>query len=67
MPELPEVETLRRSIAPSLQDQTIQAVIVREPRLRWLIPNTLATNLLGQTIHDIQRRGKYLLFQCEQG
>ena len=67
MPELPEVETIRRSITPFLQGQTIQAVIVREPRLRWSVPKTLATCLLGQSIHDIQRRGKYLLFQCEQG
>ena len=67
MPELPEVETIRRNIVSSLQGQTIQAVIVRESRLRWLVPNTLATCLLGQSIHDIQRRGKYLLFQCELG
>lgn len=67
MPELPEVETIRRSIALPLQGQIIKAVIVREPRLRWSVPNTLATDLLGQSIQDIQRRGKYLLFQCEQG
>jgi formamidopyrimidine-DNA glycosylase len=67
MPELPEVETIRQSIAPSLQGQIIQTVMVREPRLRWSVPSTLATCLEGQTIHDIQRRGKYLLFQCDQG
>ncbi len=67
MPELPEVETIRRCIKADLLGQIIQTVIVREPRLRWPVPETLVTQLPNQQIHQIQRRGKYLLLQCDQG
>lgn len=67
MPELPEVETTRRGIRNSVIDQTVQQVIVRETRLRWPIPTTLCRDLPGQTIHTLRRRGKYLLFQTDNG
>jgi formamidopyrimidine-DNA glycosylase len=67
MPELPEVETIRRGIAPRLEGQLIQTVIVRESRLRWPVPDNLATILPHQQVQSIRRRGKYLLFRCSQG
>ncbi len=67
MPELPEVETTRRGLQPHLENQAIHAVIVRHPRLRWPVPIQLATLLPGKRILNIQRRGKYLLFDTEAG
>ena len=61
MPELPEVETTRRGLAPHLEGQTIQAVIIRHPTLRWPVPQQLTTLLPGKHIRQIQRRAKYLL------
>jgi len=67
MPELPEVETTRRGIAPHVLNQTIKKVIVRNPRLRWPITNNLAVILHKQKIKKITRRGKYLLLHCDKG
>ena len=67
MPELPEVETTRRGITPHVLNQTIEKVIVRNPRLRWLIPNNLAQILQKQKIKKTTRRGKYLLLHCDKG
>jgi formamidopyrimidine-DNA glycosylase len=67
MPELPEVETTRLGIAPYIEGQQIQAVIVREPRLRWPVPETLAQTLTGQRVRSVSRRGKYLLLAAESG
>jgi formamidopyrimidine-DNA glycosylase len=64
MPELPEVETTLRGIKSFVNKQRITEVIVRRPRLRWPIPEKIKYNLNGQTIRDIQRRAKYLLFYC---
>ncbi len=65
MPELPEVETTRRGLAPHVAGQTIRAVIVRNPALRWPIPAQLPATLSGATIAGIDRRGKYLLLRIE--
>ena len=67
MPELPEVETVRRGISPTLIHQTITQIEIRRSNLRWPIPQNLATELIGLTVLDIQRRGKYLLFITEKG
>ena len=67
MPELPEVETARRGLAPHLEGETVQAVIIRHPSLRWPIPPQLCTLLVGQRLRQIQRRAKYLLFDTEAG
>ena len=67
MPELPEVETTRRGIAPHLLGHRVQALHVRQPRLRWPVPAELATGLGGQTITSVERRGKYLLLGCARG
>lgn len=66
MPELPEVETSRRGIAPHLEGRTISGAIVRTPKLRWPIPE-LATILPGQGIERVDRRAKYLLVRCTRG
>jgi len=67
MPELPEVETTRRGIAPHIEKHTITAVTVRNFSLRWPIPSDIETLLLSQTVHRIDRRAKYLLLQCDTG
>jgi len=61
MPELPEVETIRRGVEPHVVGRTIAKVIVREPRLRWPVPSTLAAFAEGRRITGTSRRGKYLL------
>lgn len=67
MPELPEVETTRRGIAPYLQGQTIAKAVVRNAKLRWPIPDNLSALVSGLAIQDIRRRAKYLLLECETG
>ncbi|MFK5969409.1 MAG: bifunctional DNA-formamidopyrimidine glycosylase/DNA-(apurinic or apyrimidinic site) lyase [Candidatus Marithrix sp.] len=67
MPELPEVETIKRGIVASLEGQTIKSVLVRNKRLRWPIPDLLTTILPKQSIINISRRGKYLLCECTKG
>lgn len=67
MPELPEVETTRRGIAPHLTGARVNRVIIRQPRLRWPIPDSLPELLKGRKILDVSRRGKYLLFQFRHG
>jgi formamidopyrimidine-DNA glycosylase len=67
VPELPEVETTRRGIAPLLVGQTVQKVIVRDRRLRWPVPRQLSSHLCGGTFTDVDRRAKYLLVYIESG
>lgn len=67
MPELPEVETTRRGVAPWCQGEVVEALAVREPRLRWPVPRRLGEQLVGQRIEAIDRRGKYLLFRTAAG
>jgi formamidopyrimidine-DNA glycosylase len=62
MPELPEVETTRRGLAPHVVGRSIAAVEVREPRLRWPVPRDLGIRLQGRRIETLDRRAKYLLF-----
>ena len=67
MPELPEVETTKRGIAPHLLNRRILRVDVREPRLRWPVSKTFAQNIAGHKVLDVSRRAKYLLFKLEHG
>ncbi len=67
MPELPEVETTRRGIAPFLTGARIRRVVVRERRLRWPIPSAVERGLAGSVIAAVQRRAKYLLFESRNG
>ncbi len=64
MPELPEVETVRRSLLPRLVGQTIEDVIIGLPRIiKHPQPNQFIERLGGRRFLDIGRRGKYLLFR----
>lgn len=63
MPELPEVETTRRGIAPHAVGRRIARLTVYDPRLRWPVPGDLARKVRGRTIDAIERRSKYLLFR----
>src|SRR3990172_4284223 len=67
MPELPEVETTRRGIEPHVLGRTVTRLIVRNPRLRWRVPEKLEKELAGQTITSVTRRGKYLLLATTAG
>ena len=67
MPELPEVETTCRGIAPHIEGRVIKQVIVRQPKLRWPVPKTLAEDLTGQRIEAVTRRAKYLLLTTAEG
>ena len=67
MPELPEVETTLRGIAPHLNGRTVAEVRVRERRLRWPVPRHLPATLSGQTIIGLARRAKYLLLRVPTG
>lgn len=61
MPELPEVETVRRGLEPILTDRKIERAIVRRPDLRKPFPANFAVRLDGQHITRVGRRAKYLL------
>jgi len=67
MPELPEVETTRRGIAPHVEGQRVERVVVRDRRLRWPVPDDLDARLSGQRIVSVDRRAKYLLINAEAG
>ncbi len=67
MPELPEVETTRCGIAPHCEGKTVARLIVRDPRLRWPVPDDLPRQLAGQTLREADRRAKYLLLRFDRG
>lgn len=67
MPELPEVETTRRGVAPYLDGATLHGAIVREARLRWPVPPQLDSLLAGLTVRAVTRRAKYLLIHFDSG
>ncbi|RDI98825.1 bifunctional DNA-formamidopyrimidine glycosylase/DNA-(apurinic or apyrimidinic site) lyase [Dyella solisilvae] len=67
MPELPEVETTRRGIAPHLIGRSVTGVTLRRPDLRWPIPPEITGLLPGQRILDVERRAKYLLLHTQVG
>lgn len=67
MPELPEVETTRRGIAPELAGADVSAVTIRNGRLRHPIPADLGEILAGQTLLAVERRAKYLLLRFPAG
>ncbi|HYA37484.1 MAG TPA: bifunctional DNA-formamidopyrimidine glycosylase/DNA-(apurinic or apyrimidinic site) lyase [Candidatus Methylomirabilis sp.] len=67
MPELPEVETTRRGIEPQVVGRIVMRVVVRNPRLRWPVPEKLTKELPGHKIKSVARRGKYLLLVTAAG
>jgi formamidopyrimidine-DNA glycosylase len=67
LPELPEVETTRRGIAPALTGKLITELIVRERRLRWPIEAGVEAKIRDQTVRSVARRAKYLLIGFDSG
>ena len=66
MPELPEVETVRRSLARLIVGQTIATVEVREPRLRRPLAADFVTTLTGRAICQVERRGNEVLMHRQR-
>lgn len=67
MPELPEVETSRRGIAPHIEGRKVSSLVVRNSQLRWPVPDNLPSLVEGQTLRSVARRGKYLLLGFSHG
>ncbi|MEM8824976.1 MAG: bifunctional DNA-formamidopyrimidine glycosylase/DNA-(apurinic or apyrimidinic site) lyase [Pseudomonadota bacterium] len=67
MPELPEVETVRRGLAPALEGARLTQIDVNRPDLRWPFPAQMAERLAGATITALGRRSKYLLAHLDTG
>lgn len=66
MPELPEVETTKRGIAPHITNKSLNRMILRNRQLRWPVPEDIST-LEQQRLLNVSRRGKYLLLHFAQG
>jgi len=67
MPELPEVETTKIGLAKLLINKTITKVEIFNPSLRWSIDKSIIKKLSNRTIKSFSRRGKYILFNLNQG
>jgi len=67
MPELPEVETVRRGLLPAMEGRRIEKVAVNRPDLRWPFPSNMAERLQGKLIRALRRRSKYILIDLESG
>ncbi len=67
MPELPEVETVRRGLQPALEGARFEHVLARRPDLRWPLPKDFVHRLEGNTVTGLGRRAKYLLADLSSG
>jgi formamidopyrimidine-DNA glycosylase len=67
MPELPEVETVRKGLAPVMEGRLIERAENRRPDLRFPFPDRFAERLTGIRVERLDRRAKYLLFRLESG
>ncbi len=67
MPELPEVETVRRGLLPVMEGQRIDRAQVNRPDLRWPLPDRMADRLTGATVTALRRRSKYILADLDSG
>lgn len=67
MPELPEVETVRRGLEPAMTGRVIVRAEVRRPDLRWPFPPRMAERLTGQRVERLRRRSKYILADLSGG
>lgn len=67
MPELPEVETVRRGLAPVLEGARIDRVELRRPDLRFPLPERFAERLTGHVVASLSRRAKYLIADMSDG
>ncbi|WP_425044350.1 bifunctional DNA-formamidopyrimidine glycosylase/DNA-(apurinic or apyrimidinic site) lyase [Primorskyibacter sp. S87] len=67
MPELPEVETVRRGLAPAMEGERIAKADVNRPDLRWPFPDRMAERLTGARVLRLRRRSKYILAELDTG
>jgi len=67
MPELPEVETVRRGLAPVLEGRRLTRIIVRRRDLRWPLPDGFGQLLTGRTVSHVGRRAKFLTTHLDNG
>lgn len=67
MPELPEVETVRRGLLPAMEGVKIVDAAVNRPNLRWTLPENMAVRLTGATVTALRRRSKYILADLDSG
>jgi formamidopyrimidine-DNA glycosylase len=67
MPELPEVETVRRGLLPVMEGAVIARAEVNRPDLRWPLPDRMADRLTGRTVTALRRRSKYILADLDSG
>ncbi|MCR8825397.1 bifunctional DNA-formamidopyrimidine glycosylase/DNA-(apurinic or apyrimidinic site) lyase [Pseudosulfitobacter koreensis] len=67
MPELPEVETVRRGLAPVMEGAVIAEAEVNRPDLRWPFPPEMAARLTGRQVLALRRRSKYILADLDSG
>ena len=67
MPELPEVETVRRGLEPAMAGKRIARADVRRPDLRWPFPDKMADRLTGARVERLRRRSKYILGDLDTG
>ena len=67
MPELPEVETVRRGLEPALKGRRLERVQARRPDLRFPLPEGFGQRLTGATVERLDRRAKYLQLRLSTG
>ena len=67
MPELPEVETVRRGLLPVMEGAVIARAEVNRPDLRWPLPDRMADRLTGRRVTALRRRSKYILADLDSG
>lgn len=67
MPELPEVETVRRGLAPAMEGRRIARAEVNRPDLRWPLPERMAERITGARVERLRRRSKYILADLDTG
>ena len=67
MPELPEVETVRRGLLPAMEGRVIERAEVNRPDLRWPLPANMAERLTGKRVLALRRRSKYILADLSSG
>ena len=67
MPELPEVETVRRGLTPVMEGGVIARAEVNRPDLRWPFPPRMAERLTGARVLQLRRRSKYILADLDRG
>ena len=67
MPELPEVETVRRGLSPAMEGVVITSAQVNRPDLRWPFPDRMAERLTGARVNQLRRRSKYILADLDTG